>query len=94
MTQEEKDIVLHGAKFEMMNRCIDWNDGTVDREKMLNVMQRYAEMYHDNELSKLRQHDVSGMLKSFISYAKSRSISDINITDDTIEYFIEDFNLH
>lgn len=60
MTQEEKDIVLHGAKFEMMNRCIDFNDGTVDREKMLNAMQRYAEMYHDNELSKLRQHDVSG----------------------------------
>ena len=59
MTQEEKDIVLHGAKFEMMNRCIDFNDGTVDREKMLNAMQRYAEMYHDNELSKLRQHDVS-----------------------------------
>lgn len=59
MTQEEKDIVLHGAKFEMMNRCIDWNDGTVDREKMLNAMQIYAEMYHDNELSKLRQHDVS-----------------------------------
>ena len=58
MTQEEKDIVLHGAKFEMMNRCIDFNDGTVDREKMLNAMQRYAEMYHDNELSKLRQHDV------------------------------------
>lgn len=66
MTQEEKDIVLHGAKFEMMNRCIDFNDGTVDREKMLNAMQRYAEMYHDNELSKLRQHDVSVSVCNFV----------------------------
>ena len=41
----------------------------------------------------LLQTDVSGMLKSFVSYAESRSISDININDDTIEYFIEDFNL-
>lgn len=65
MTQEEKDIVLHGAKFEMMNRCIYFNDGTVDREKMLNAMQRYAEMYHDNELSKLRQHDVRLSLIAF-----------------------------
>lgn len=60
MTQEEKDIVLHGARFEMMNRCIDFKDGTVDREKMLNAMQRYAEMYHHNELSKLHQPTVSG----------------------------------
>jgi hypothetical protein len=94
MTQEEKDIVLHGARFELMNTCINFNDGTVDREKMMNVMQKYAEMYHYNELSKLSQHDVSVMLKSFVSYAKSRSISDININDDTIEYFIKDFNLH
>lgn len=59
MTQEEKDIVLHGARFELMNTCINFNDGTVDREKMMNVMQKYAEMYHYNELSKLSQHDVS-----------------------------------
>ena len=60
----------------------------------------------DEILSKLRQHDViknevavccscemklKKQLKSFVSYAKSRSISDININDDTIDYFIEDF---
>jgi len=60
MTQEQKDIVLHGAKFEMMNTCINFEDGTVDREKMLKAMQRYADMYHQNELSKLRQDDVVG----------------------------------
>jgi len=59
MTQEEKDVVLHGARLELMNTCINFNDGTVDREKMMNVMQKYAEMYHYNELSKLSQHDVS-----------------------------------
>lgn len=48
----------------------------------------------ESELKKLRVGDVSGMLKSFVAYAKSRSISDININDDTIDYFIEDFNLH
>lgn len=48
----------------------------------------------ESELKKLRVGDVSGMLKSFVTYAKSRSISDININDDTIDYFIEDFNLH
>lgn len=66
MTQEEKDIVLHGARFELMNTCINFNDGTVDRVKMMNVMQKYAEMYHYNELSKLSQHDVSGSVCDFI----------------------------
>ena len=45
----------------------------------------------------LRLFAVSGrseLLKAFVTYAKSRSISDININDDTIDYFIEDFNLH
>lgn len=55
---------------------------------------QWMEDYHESELKKLRVGDVSGMLKSFVSYAESRSISDININDDTIEYFIEDFNLH
>jgi hypothetical protein len=73
MTQEEKDIVLHGAKFELMNTCINFNDGTVDREKMMNVMQKYAEMYHYNELSKLSQHDVSGSLPSADELAKKIS---------------------
>ena len=62
----------------------------------------FAKQYRENRINalekllteQLRIHDVSGMLKSFVSYAESRSISDINITDDTIEYFIEDFNLH
>ena len=50
-------------------------------------------MFEEIKNQALSQHDVSGMLKSFVSYAESRSISDININDDTIEYFIEDFNL-
>ena len=75
MTQEEKDIVLHGAKYEMMNSCIDFSDGTVDREKMINAMQSYAEMYHQNELSKLSQHDVSGSLLPLDVHKKARELS-------------------
>jgi hypothetical protein len=59
MTQEKKDIILHHAKIEMMNACINFDDGTCDRGKMIEVMQRYAEMYHINELSKLHQRNVS-----------------------------------
>jgi hypothetical protein len=51
----------------------------------------FAEHY---QALQLQQGGVSGMLKSFVKYAKNRSISDINIDDDTIDYFIEDFNLH
>jgi hypothetical protein len=58
MTQEQKDIILHGARYEIMNTCINYITGVVDVEKMAEGMQRYAEMYHRNELSKLGQHDV------------------------------------
>ena len=50
--------------------------------------------YDEGKKQAYSQTLVSGMLKSFVSYAESRSISDININDDTIDYFIEDFNLH
>ena len=58
MTQEQKDITLHSAPFEMMNRCINFEDGTIDREMMLKAMHTYADMYHRNELSKLHQPTV------------------------------------
>jgi hypothetical protein len=69
-------------------------DLSVDYKYTEEQLVLFAKLYHESELKKLRVTDVSGMLKSFVSYAESRSISDINITDDTIEYFIEDFNLH
>ena len=65
---------------------------TLPQSKMNEILEYIKNT--ESELKKLRVTDVSGMLKSFVSYAESRSISDININDDTIEYFIEDFNLH
>ena len=64
MTQEQKDITLHSAPFEMMNRCINFEDGTVDREMMLKAMHTYADMYHRNELSKLHQPTVIVSVKA------------------------------
>lgn len=76
MTQEEKDIILHGAAFEMMNACINFEDGTVDREKMLKAMHRYAEMYHSNELSKLNLGVVSGSFCECAFRSLAKPISD------------------
>ena len=68
-------------------KIIENNSSEVATEE---ILQFIAE---NKQALQLLQSDVSGMLKSFVSYAESRSISDININDDTIEYFIEDFNL-
>ncbi len=49
----------------------------------------------EDELQSLNQHEKSErieLLKSFVEYAKNRSISEINIDDDTITYFLEDFD--
>lgn len=78
--------------------AVRWGDNMKDdfitqKHKLASDIMNYARRYHENELKKLRVADVSGMLKSFVKYAKNRSISDINIDDDTIDYFIEDFNL-
>ena len=51
-------------------------------------------LYKQEQALQLLQTDVSVMLKAFVDYAKDRSISNININDDTIDYFIEDFNSH
>lgn len=59
MTQEQKDIVLNAAKYEMINTCINYITGVVDKDKLAEVMQRYDEMYHQNELSKTNQQKVT-----------------------------------
>lgn len=56
---------------------VGFDNGT--NESLIEIL----DSYHEIKLKK--------QLKSFVSYAKSISISDININDDTIDYFIEEF---
>lgn len=63
MTEEQKEIVLLGSRFEILNKYIDFSkDGIIEREEAIKAMQEYAELYHVAQLRKLRQGAVSGSL--------------------------------
>jgi hypothetical protein len=87
MTQEQKDIILYGARYEMINACIYYDTGIIDVEKMAEAMQRYAEMYHRNELSKLSQHEVVGRSEQLPTDIEiGKMVSDLaKIADDEME---------
>jgi len=89
MTQEQKDITLHSAPFEMMNRCINFEDGTVDREMMLKAMHTYADMYHRNELSKLHQPTVIKSVCDNCRFKAECRYKEMN-TEKNCKYFIDE----
>lgn len=56
MTEEQKEIVLLGSRFEIMNCFVDLSqdDGTISKG-IAEAMQKYAELYHGHQLSKSHQ---------------------------------------
>jgi hypothetical protein len=61
MTEEQKNIVLLGSRYETMNKYIDLSndDGTIAKG-IAEAMQEYAERYHIAQTKKLHQPTVSG----------------------------------
>jgi hypothetical protein len=61
MTEEQKDIVLRGARYEIMNKYVDLSnakDLSMHRA-IAEAMQDYADLFHMAQLSKLHQPTVS-----------------------------------
>jgi len=91
MTQEQKDITLHSAPFEMMNRCINFEDGTVDREMMLKAMHTYADMYHRNELSKLHHPTAIGSY-AIVRWHDNNKEDVVCSTKEVAEDYVKKYN--
>lgn len=59
MTEEQKNIVLLGSRYETMNKYIDLSndDGTIAKG-IAEAMQEYAERYHIAQTKKLHKPTV------------------------------------
>ena len=51
MTDEQKEVVLLGARFEILNRYIILSK--LEKEAVANAMQVYAELYHIAKTDKI-----------------------------------------
>lgn len=61
MTEEQKEIVLLGSRYEIMNRYVDLSNADQEIvDGIAKAMQHYADLFHEARTSKLHQSTVSG----------------------------------
>lgn len=61
MTEEQKEIVLLGSRYEIMNRYVDLSNADQEIvDGIAKAMQHYADLFHEARTRKLHQPTVSG----------------------------------
>lgn len=92
MTEEQKNIVLLGSRYETMNKYIDLSndDGTIAKG-IAEAMQEYAERYHIAQTKKLHQHTVSGRSEQLLALAQYMCEHQNNLDGKTAKDYLQDF---
>jgi hypothetical protein len=92
MTEEQKEIVLLGSRFEILNKYIDFSkDGVIEREEAIKAMQEYAELYHVAQLRKLRQGDVIGSY-AIVRWYDNKDEDVVCTTREVAEDYVKKYN--